>query len=80
MFKTYQKVTETKLFEFSRNTNMEELKDKTTSICNGFTWQGFALQWLHYTMARYMLLCNGYVPFEIAVSFAYAYKHSYHLS
>ena len=58
MLKTYQRVTETKLFEFLRNTNREELKDKTKSLFNGFT-----LQWLYFTMA----LCNGYVAFKTAV-------------
>ena len=40
---------ETKLFEFSRDTNKEELKmKKTTSLCNGFLfqWHDIILQWL----------------------------------
>ena len=73
MLKTYQRVTETKLFESSRNSNWEELKDKTTSLCNGFTLQGFAFQWLHFAMAR----CYFAMAFEIAICKYFMNKNLY---
>ena len=45
MLKTYQ--TETKLFEFSRDMNSEELKIKTSDV----TLQWFRCKWLR---------CNGF--------------------
>ena len=74
MKKTYQR--ETKLLEFSRDTNREELKIRKSDV---------TLQWLYGNSCTAMaslrwLHCIGFLQWLLHLLLAYVYKQSYHLS